>query len=51
MPTVPMTGTFTKPTTGIIGTSQPSTYTIGTATQQQQQTPQMGLLVVLIELF
>ena len=40
MPTVPMTGTFTKPTTGIIGTSQPSTYTIGTATQQQQQTPQ-----------
>ena len=40
MPTVPMTGTFTKPTTGIIGTPQPSTYTIGTATQQQQQTPQ-----------
>ena len=40
MPTIPMTGTFTKPTTGIIGTAQPSTYTIGTATQQQQQTPQ-----------
>ena len=40
MPTVPMTGTFTKPTTGIIGTPQPSTYTVGSTTQQQQQTSQ-----------
>jgi len=40
MPTVPMTGTFTKPTTGIIGTPQPSTYTVGSTAQQQQQTAQ-----------